>query len=235
MLAAAVSFCYFGAKNVQLPGTDYAAAGASGTQNLAITPSETPTFPISCVVLATEFLSVSAVYQHGDCIINWQVANEEAVMEYDIERSFDGSNFATAGVVGYKPASGSINDYSYSDPGTGSIHPLVYYRIRQVSIGGRYVFSRVVLVKPSTHATFMVTPNPVMESAILNFTSDHNASVSIRLIDISGNSVWHKQCLAGTGMNTLPLDHLPELPNGIYVLQLFDGENDEKVKILIRH
>ena len=215
--------------------TYYAAAGASGTQNLAITPSQTPVFPITCFVLATEFLSVSALYQNENCIINWQVANEEAIQEYTMERSFDGSNFTTAGVIGYKPASGSINDYSYSDPETGSIHPLVYYRIRQVSIDGQSVFSRIVLVRLPVHATLMVTPNPAAELATLSFISDRNASVSIRLIDISGNSVWHKQYQAGTGMNTLPIDHLQELPNGIYVLQLFDGENFENVKMLIRH
>ena len=215
--------------------TYYAAAGVAGTQNQAITQSQTPAFPITCAILATEFLSVSATYQHGDCIINWQVADEEAVQEYAIERSFDGNNFATAGVVGYMPASGSMNDYTYSDPETGNIHPLVYYRIRQVSIDGQNVYSRIVLVKPPLPATLMVTPNPATESATLSFTSDHNADVSIRLIDIGGNTVWHKQYTAGTGMNTLQLDHLQQLPNGLYVLQLYDGENVEKVKMLIRH
>ncbi|MHA4808928.1 T9SS type A sorting domain-containing protein [Flavitalea flava] len=215
--------------------TYYAAAGASGTQNLAITQSQTPVFPINCAVLATAFLSASALYQNGDCTLSWQVSNEEAIQNYVIERSFDGNNFATAGVVAYKRASGSINDYSYSDPGTGSIHPLVYYRIRQVSLDGHSVFSRVVLVKLLMYAALMVRPNPVAESATLSFISDRIADVSIRLINMSGNSVWHKQYMAGTGMNSLQLDHLQELPNGIYVVQLYDGENYEKVKMVIRH
>jgi len=45
--------------------TYYAAAGASGTQNLAIMQSQTPTFPMNCAVLATAFLSVSAIDEMG--------------------------------------------------------------------------------------------------------------------------------------------------------------------------
>lgn len=215
--------------------TYYATAGTSGTQNQAITQAQTSIFPISCVVLAANFLSVSASYQNENIIVDWQVANEENVQEYAIERSFDGSNFTTAGVIGYKPPPESINDYSYTDPGTGSSHPLIYYRIKRVDIDGHPTFSKIVQVRLSVPAKLMVTPNPAGESAILSFISDHNANISIRLIDMTGHSIWHKQCLAGVGMNTLPLDHLQELPDGIYVLQLYNGETYEKVKMLIRH
>jgi hypothetical protein len=215
--------------------TYFAAAGATGTQNQAITQAQTPTFPISCVVLASEFLSVSASDQNGNIAINWQVVNEENVHEYILERSYDGSNFTTAGVIGSRPASGSIHDYSYKDPGTGSSHPLLYYRIKWVDADGHPVFSKIVQVRLSMPVKLMVTPNPAAESAVLNFVSDRNADVSIRLIDMTGHSVWRQPYRAGTGMNTLQLDHLQELPNGIYMLQLYDGENYKNVKMLICH
>jgi len=215
--------------------TYYAADGTSGIQNQAITQAQTPVFPLVCAVLATEFLSVSASDQNGNSIVDWQVANEQDVHEYTVEKSFDGNNFTTAGVIAYKPAPGSINDYTYTDPGTGNTHPLIYYRVKQVTVGGQYAFSKIVQVKLSVPAKLMVTPNPAAESATLSFISDHNADISIRLIDMTGHSVWHKQFQAATGMNTLSLDHLQELPNGMYVLQLYDGENYEKIKMLIRH
>ena len=169
------------------------------------------------------------------------------MQEYDIEKSFDGINFSTAGVVAYKPAagsgsgsafgsmSGSSNDYSYTDPGTGGIHPLIYYRIKRVDTDGQLAYSGVVLVKMSLHTALTVTPNPAAGTATVSFISDHDASMSVRLVDLTGHSVWQKQYPAATGMNTLALDHLQELPNGMYVLQVYDGTDHEQVKMLIRH
>jgi hypothetical protein len=209
--------------------------GVTGIQNQGILLSQQPQFPIACIVLATEFVSVSAIDQNGNIIVNWQVANEENVNEYVVERSFDGSNFTRAGVIGYKPVAGGVHDYNFTDPGTGNNHPLCYYRIKREDADGQSAFSKIVLVKLPVYTKLMVTPNPVAESATLSFMSDHNADVSIRLIDLNGNSVWRKQYLAGTGMNTLQLEHLQDLPDGIYILQLYDGLNYEKVKMSIRH
>jgi len=101
---------------------------------------------------------------------------------------------------------------------------------------GRYLFSNIIPVDRSVSAvSIKVTPNPAAGSAMLSFTSDRNAGVSVRLIDLTGNSVWNRQYQAGRGINTLQLDHLEKLPNGLYILQLYNGENYEKVKMLIRH
>ena len=225
-----------GVNGTTFGGTNYAAMpGVAGIVSQAILLSQTPTFPMSCTVLATEFVSVSAIDQNGNSIVSWQVANEENVDEYVVERSFDGSNFTRAGVIPYKPVPVSVQDYSYTDPGTSNNHPLCYYRIKRIDADGQSAFSKIVLVKLPVYSRLMVTPNPAVESATFSFVSDHNADVSIRLVDLTGNSVRSEQYQAGAGLNTLPLKRLQELPNGIYVLQLYDGENYEKIKMYIRH
>ncbi len=214
--------------------TYYAEAGAPGTQNLAITQSQTPTFPMNCAALATEFLSVSALDDNGNITVRWQVTNEQNVHDYAIERSFDGSNFTTAGVIAWQPAAGSSNDYTFTDAETGGLHPLIYYRIMRVDADGQYAYSNIVLVKPPLHLNLTVTPNPAAGSATLRFVSDHNTGISLRLLDMNGHSVWNRQFQATKGLNTLQLDHLQEFPAGIYILQLYDGANYEKTTILIR-
>jgi hypothetical protein len=223
-----------GANGTTFGGNYAALSGTAGIVSESILLSQTPTFPMVCAVLATEFLSVSATDENGNISVRWQVVNEENVRNYAIERSFDGSNFTTAGVIGYQPAAGSINDYNFTDAGTSSIYPLIYYRIKRVDADGSYAFSNTILVKPPVHIALTVTPNPATESATIRFISDHNTDVSLRLFDISGYSVWNRQYPAGKGMNTLQLDHLQELPAGIYILQLFDGKKYEKTTILIR-
>ncbi|MES1250169.1 MAG: T9SS type A sorting domain-containing protein, partial [Chitinophaga rupis] len=113
---------------------------------------------------------------------------------------------------------------------------MIYYRIRETDMSGNGLLSNIAsVIQTVRFVKLMVTPNPAMETATLSFISDYNTDVSIRLMDISGHSVWHRQYQAGTGMNTLMLEHLQELPDGIYLLQLYDGKNYENIKMSIRH
>jgi hypothetical protein len=65
--------------------------------------------------------------------------------------------------------------------------------------------------------------------------NDRNNIVSIRLRNISGNVIWNKQFAATPGRNTVPLDHLQELPSGIYILELYNGTTYDKLKMSIHH
>ncbi|MDO6432893.1 T9SS type A sorting domain-containing protein [Flavitalea sp. BT771] len=214
-----------------------AAAGAAGVSSQSITISQTPPFPMICNgLLAKESLSGSAISENGKITVSWQATTEEDIRAYTVERSFDGTVFSPISTVAPAVSGNNTGSYSYTDEQAGDRSGLIYYRIEATDIDGRNLFSNIIPVDGSVRfVTLKVTPNPVAGSATLSFTSDHNASVSIRLIDITGNPVWSRQCQAGRGINTVQLDHVRELPNGIYVLQLYDGGNYEKIKMLIRH
>jgi len=135
-----------------------------------------------------------------------------------------------------KVSGGNTNDYSYTDATVGDRARVIYYRIREMDIDGSYLFSNIILIKSSAHiAKLTITPNPAATSATLSFMTDHTGSVSIRLIGMAGNPVWSNQYQARQGTNTLLLDHLQQLPDGIYVLQVYDGKDHEQKKIFIRH
>lgn len=214
-----------------------AAAGAAGISSQTITYSQTPPFPIICNgLLALESLSGSAVSENGNITVSWQAASEKNIQEYTVERSFDGAVFSLIAAVAPKASANNTGNYSYTDVQAGDRSGVIYYRIKATDMDGRYLFSNIIPVDGSVSAIkIKVTPNPAAGSATLSFASDRNAGVSVRLLDLTGNAVWKKQYQAGRGINTLQLDHLEKLPNGLYVLQLYNGENYEKVKMLIRH
>ena len=227
-----------GAAGVTAGAVNYgAAAGAAGISSQAIAINQTPAFPLICnAVLILQPFSASAISKNGNITVSWQVISEKDIQEYTVERSFDGALFSAIATIAPKSPGNNTNNYSYTDAQSGGRSRVTYYRIKETDINGLSLFSNIMLINQSVHIVkLLVTPNPAGESAILTFISDHNAGVSIRLIDMTGHSSWNRQYQAGPGINTLPLDHLQELPNGLYVLQLYDGENHEKVKMLIRH
>lgn len=230
----------FGAAGTTAGGGTYGAApGVTGISSQTIAISQTPAFPIICNgVLPVTFLSTSASSENGHITINWQVATEEDVQEYSVERSFNGSSFSAIATVTPKISGNynNTNDYSYTDMTAGSEPQVIYYRIREMDISGSYWYSNLIPVRLSAQiAKLTVTPNPADGSATIGFMSYRESVISVRLTDITGNPVRNEQYRATVGMNTLPLDHLQRLPDGIYILQVYNGEMHEKVKMIIHH
>ena len=203
---------------------------------MSITQAQTPTFPLSCVTLSTEFLTLTAAHDDDVNILDWQVSGEGNTVEYIVDRSVDGINFTTIGHVPYKVRMASVNQYEFRDndgiPGTG----LVYYRIREVEGSGKDQYSRIVSVLMNgLAAKLSVFPNPVKTTATVSFTAKSNGEVSLRLFDLKGSQLWTKQYTINAGANSILLDQLVNVPNGLYILQWFDGLKPQQVKLVVNH
>ncbi|MDO6433334.1 T9SS type A sorting domain-containing protein [Flavitalea sp. BT771] len=213
-----------------------ATAGGVGTLSQTITQSQTPVFPISCVVLSVEFLDIAAVQNNDVNTITWQVSHEINTLEYVVEKSTDGRSFRDIGHVAYQPGASSGKQYTFNDnegiTGAGA----VYYRIRQTEASGENQYSKVVSLQMNGKtSTLTVFPNPARSSATVTFVAASNADVSLRLFDLKGSQVWQKQTRVSAGANAILLDQLGTIPNGIYLLQWFDGLKPQQLKLLVNH
>jgi hypothetical protein len=214
-----------------------AAAGSAGISSQTISISQSPVFPIICNgLLPLHFLSASAQPDNGHILVSWQTTAGDDVQAYQVERSADGDAFTTIATIPPRPSGDPADQYNYSDMPPDNNTRMVYYRIREIGIAGDYQFSRILPVKLNAPgAVPTVTPNPASTSATLSFMNDREGIVSIRLLNFTGQPLWNRQYPVIRGRNTVPLDHLQGLPQGMYVLELFDGINHNKVKLSIRH
>lgn len=227
-----------GAAGTTVGGINYGAtAGAAGLLQV-ITTSATPTFPVTCTVLATNFLSASVGNTNSNNTLNWTVADDEKVQQYNIERSTDGNTFVSiASIIPYSTGNNN-KPYQYTDADavTRISEALLYYRIKLVQTNGLISYSKVMQVKTSGNMTGLtLSPNPVTNSATLYFLADNLAPISVQVVDLKGKSVWKKQYAAGVGMNMLPLNNLQALPDGVYIVNVSNGKQVQTVKMLLRH
>jgi hypothetical protein len=223
-----------GAAGVTAGGVNYGAtAGAAGITSQSITISQTPTFPIICNgVLAINYLSASAIDNNGNIVIGWQVSEETDVREYEVERSVDSSNFSS--IATFTPNNSS--EYRYTDMFSGSGAPVIYYRIMERDVNGSITYSNIVAIeRPGILADLAIAPNPTSGTATLRFANVDYAIIPIYLFDLMGHPVWYKQYQAVPGMNTVQLDHLQQLPNGIYVLKFSTTKNNLLCRISVLH
>jgi hypothetical protein len=124
----------------------------SAIQAQSCPPSGSGTNPVlisslGCVIVPMQFLVVNGKRNGSQVLINWEVINEYEVINYFIERSSNGNDFVTAGLVGNIPGNGNISKYTFSDALAGK-KARVFYRIKAQDAAGQSIFSKTITVQP---------------------------------------------------------------------------------------
>jgi hypothetical protein len=218
--------------------TNYGAtAGSIGELTQNITQSQMPTFPLVCVTLSVNFMNVAAAEQDGATAVNWQVSNETSTTrEYIVERSEDGVNYVDIAHVAYQASTSTVNTYYFTDNENIAGAKAVYYRIKAVNVSGNGQYSKTVsILMNGITNKLTVFPNPAKTYATISFVASNSGDVSLRLFDLRGATLWQKQTRVAAGSNSIILDQLANLPNGIYILQWFDALKPQQVKLMVNH
>ncbi len=167
---------------------------------------------------------------NDNALLNWKTTDEVNTSSFDVERSLDGRNFTIAGNVIAANQPG-INFYAFTDPQINSFGvPLVYYRLKQIDIDGRYEYSPVIILSIDNSRTIVnFYPNPVNGQAKLVITINEAQHITGKVIDNNGRVVLHHQWRVPAGSSSLSFD-AAGLSKGLYYLEI----NGEKIAKRIR-
>jgi hypothetical protein len=213
-----------------------AANGSAGVLTTNMNPGTVAKVPVACTVLAISFVDVTATPDNGAVNVGWTVGQEVSTLNYVVERSADGVHFSAIGSESSKAADGGDNAYQYPDNEAYAVGGTLYYRIREVETDGTFYYSKVVSVSLGAGASKLTAfPNPTQRFVTVSFSSMMAEAVSLRLFDVRGCQLWSKQYEAQSGQNTVNIDCVNTLPDGVYMLQWSDGLRPEIVKIVVRH
>ncbi len=153
--------------------------------------------------------------------LQWATAQEMSVNYFDIERSLDGQHFSSIGRV---PStfhnSNTRTDYAMIDkqPTAG----LNYYRLREVDISGRTIYSNIIAINKYVPALLLsVYPNPVHDLLSVKCTTANDLFVVAKIYNSDGHEIkiFTSQIRSGQSIiNT----QVADFPAGLYFLNLFD-------------
>jgi len=121
----------------------------------------------------------------SDVLIEWSTAEELEANMYELERSYDGSNWNT---IAYLTAAGTaqnLNNYSYTDKNITA--KVVYYRVKQVDIDGSFTYTSVKSIKNDvvpTNADIRIAS--VQNKVLLQFPQEIEGTVVVRFVSLSG-------------------------------------------------
>ena len=192
-------------------------------------------FPPGCMVLPMKFLSVNGKRNGTQVLINWEVSDDKNVTNYIIERSDNGANFFTAGIVSKKPANGDIGKYTFSEASPDN-EGNVFYRIKAQDADGQKMFSKVITVKTDLgEGALDLSPVPADGYSLIRWVSGAKSNLTVTLFNVAGHAVLRRLYRLKTGANELQLTNLETLPAGVYVVQAFDGVRYQNGKLVIHH
>ena len=187
-----------------------------------------------------ELTSFTAAANDADVTLNWSTATETNNHGFEVQRSFNGSEFAAVGFVDGNGTTTEIQNYSFTDRDleVGSYT----YRLKQVDLDGTYDYSNTVdvdvdIVVPDVFTLEQNYPNPFNPSTTIKFSLAVDSKVSLKVFDILGQEVTslvNGQLTAGSheiNFNALNLN------SGVYFYRIeangVDGTNFTSVKKMI--
>jgi trimeric autotransporter adhesin len=187
-----------------------------------------------CLIVASDFLSVSAKLVNNYTKLSWSTVNEETHVKYKIERSDDGINFHTVDIVpGNARSMSEKNYYSFDDP-----TPVVgsaYYRIGVINnLNILKKYSRNLLVRNLKQSgwTIEAVTNPFTSAIQFEINSPSMAQAKIELLDNNARLVSLQNRVISSGNNFLSIYNVDALQQGLYLLRVTINDKTETRRII---
>jgi hypothetical protein len=171
--------------------------------------------------LPVTLASFTAMKDHNSSLIQWTTASELHNDYFEVERSRNGKEFYAVSQPilskGEHGNSSTVLDYSFIDNYPQSGHN--YYRLKQVDLDGKIVYSQAVDVYFGDNTPVRVYPNPATDLLQVEIQTTRNMDVQVFVTDATGRQVLNNQTLLYSGSNTLQIP-LFSLQSGVYFVHV---------------
>jgi hypothetical protein len=174
--------------------------------------------------LPITLVNFAAVKNSSAVDLDWQTATEINNDYFVAEKSKNGVDFTTVGIV--DGAGNSESTLSYQTTDYSPYNGISYYRLKQVDYDGTSSYSEIVAVE-TDEAEVEIYPNPTQGSFKIN-VSNAKQFYSIDITDVEGRLVYKS-----SGNSDNPITEISGLPKGIYVVLILDGSTITHRKLVV--
>jgi hypothetical protein len=210
-------------------------APASGTLQLKITNISTYAGPDNSsygmiigyigfnVPTPVTLVDFNALKNGSEVAINWQTATEINNDYFIVEKSKNGIDFTTVGIIDGSGNSQSTLNYQTTDH--SPYYGISYYRLKQVDYDGTVSYSKIEAVNFNGNKNLTVSPNP--GTGIFNIQGLNGES------EISVQNPLGQVVLIKKGFSDSSEIDLSSQPDGVYFININNGDTSESTKIIL--
>ncbi|MEO7962075.1 MAG: T9SS type A sorting domain-containing protein, partial [Ginsengibacter sp.] len=184
--------------------------------------------PFNFATLPVKFTSINADWiDRSSAKICWSVATPTINSDiFEIEFSENGTSWEKAGVINISDANKGNYEFVHRN-----VKPaILYYRIIETDLDGKFTYSNIVVLQPANRLTATVYPSPANEQIFISIPGPGHGNVKVQLFDAMA-----KQVILQNTTETSTIISTKHLPQGAYILKLTGAGIRLSRKILLVH
>jgi hypothetical protein len=203
-------------------GSNSVSGAASVNTNGNIAWTNTGQIEITFVsTLPVTWLSFTATKQHKSVLLSWSTAAEINALNYEVQRSADGINWTSIGLVTAAGNTTVTQRYSFTD--LMPLSAINHYRLVQRDIDDKKIYSKVLFCSFSdADNRLKIYPNPVVNGSAAVYLTQAS---SVTIYSSTGIALMKQELPAGSSM----LD-LSALTPGTYYIRT----KNDKVSFIVQ-
>jgi hypothetical protein len=187
-------------------------------------------------IIPVELTSFNATSNGREVTLRWSTASELNNQLFEVQRSFERSDFVSVGFVDGKGTTTEKQDYTYKDEILAD--GKYYYRLKQIDYLGRYEYSDIIEIELRVFNSYLLEqnyPNPFNPLTTIGYGIKEKSNVQIIVLNSIGEEVAtlvneEKE----PGYHTVEFN-ASTLPSGIYFYRLqTEGFAQTRKMILIK-
>lgn len=188
--------------------------------------------------LPVELIDFKALKINNNAKVLWSTISEKNNHYFDVERSFDGTDFTRIGRVNGKGNSSTLLNYEYLDVNAlilakNQKATALYYRLKQVDFDGKTWQSEVAaLTIEDNFYQPTLQPNPYNDKAYLNMFTEQETKVQIIISDVNGRVLQNYTEQVSIGQQQLKLRDTEIFSAGVYFVQIINKDHSHTFKLI---
>jgi hypothetical protein len=180
------------------------------------TSSSPSGFTANPITLPVTFVSFSANRGDNSTVqLSWTTTNETDNSRFEIQRSIDGSDWTFLGTVA-AAGNATVDTYIFTDENAPAAQSM--YRIRQVDLDGKAMYSKIAMVSATANAQVTVVATGRTVTILPEKLA--GSRLTVRIITLGGQVLQQQSFESASNRIDLSLS---TSINGIYLVQVTDG------------
>ena len=182
------------------------------------------------IPLVVKLTNFSGYLTNNKVTLNWAVAENELVNQFQVERSVDGVNFSSAALV-FTTEKNANEIYNYFESMPAS---KTFYRLRITDKSNVVTYSKVLVFENMVTLVndLRLLNNPVQDKLNFKYETGASSTIDIRILDLTGRPVFQQKMNASKGTNMISLPVPASLNKGMYIIDLQDGAVHRSAKFI---
>ena len=172
------------------------------------------------------------INKNNKVTLQWKVENNTTTDQFEVQRSNDGIEFKTIGIVFASEKSG-LEDYMFHE--TVNSFDKVMYRIKMIDKEGHVNYSKILVFQTklaTNNNSIKIIGNPVNDKLTFNYTTYVSQTIDVKVYDMSGRVMMSNKVTSLEGNNIISFLLAPTLKPSMYLVEVNSGTETQTAKFI---